>query len=200
MYSGVLTDYRQYFMPVRPFTLALRGMHYGRYGRDGEDPRLSPLTSASRDWCAATRRRRSSRASALVSGPMACEAFDRLLAAAWRSSARSCASRCSDCSAATHLLRPVPGRAGAVRRRRCGVDERRQARVCRRRARWARSAGVALRANVLGFAIIEIDYVRPLGSFAKRMAVAVRAHPRLLTLQGLTRVTGATEGYKGYKG
>ena len=42
-FGGVLADYRRYFMPVRPFTLAFRGMHYGRYGRDGEDVRLSPL-------------------------------------------------------------------------------------------------------------------------------------------------------------
>ena len=42
MYSGALVDYRKYFM-ARPFTLALRGMHYGRYGRDSEDSRISPL-------------------------------------------------------------------------------------------------------------------------------------------------------------
>ena len=30
-------------MPVRPFTLAARLMHYGRYGSGGEDPRLQPL-------------------------------------------------------------------------------------------------------------------------------------------------------------
>jgi hypothetical protein len=40
VYSGVVADFRQYFMPVRPFTLALRGMHFGRYGRDAEDVRL----------------------------------------------------------------------------------------------------------------------------------------------------------------
>jgi Tol biopolymer transport system component len=38
-----LIDYRQYFMPVRRFTLAARVVHYGRYGPDGEDARLSPL-------------------------------------------------------------------------------------------------------------------------------------------------------------
>jgi len=42
-YSGILADVRKYFMPVRPFTIALRGMHYGRYGRDSEDVRLSTL-------------------------------------------------------------------------------------------------------------------------------------------------------------
>ncbi len=36
-------DTRAHAMPVRPFTIAGRAMHYGRYGSDGEDPRLSPL-------------------------------------------------------------------------------------------------------------------------------------------------------------
>jgi hypothetical protein len=42
-YVGVLADYRRYFMPARPFTFATRLLHYGRYAKDGEDPRLQPL-------------------------------------------------------------------------------------------------------------------------------------------------------------
>jgi len=42
-YVGVLGDYRRYFMPVRPFTFATRLLHYGRYAKDGEDSRLQPL-------------------------------------------------------------------------------------------------------------------------------------------------------------
>ena len=42
-YVGVLADFRRYFMPVRPFTLATRLLHYGRYAADGEDRRLQPL-------------------------------------------------------------------------------------------------------------------------------------------------------------
>jgi Tol biopolymer transport system component len=42
-YYTLLADYRRYFMPVRPFTLAFRLMHYGRYGQDSEDFRLLPL-------------------------------------------------------------------------------------------------------------------------------------------------------------
>jgi Tol biopolymer transport system component len=42
-YIGGLVDYRKYFMPFRPFTFATRVLHYGRYGKDGEDPRLQPL-------------------------------------------------------------------------------------------------------------------------------------------------------------
>ncbi|HSB53162.1 MAG TPA: BamA/TamA family outer membrane protein, partial [Gemmatimonadales bacterium] len=42
-FVGVLADYRRYFMPARPFTLAARVLHYGRYGSGGEDARLQPL-------------------------------------------------------------------------------------------------------------------------------------------------------------
>ncbi len=39
----ILADYRRYFMPLRPFTLAFRFLHYGRYGKGGEDSRLYPI-------------------------------------------------------------------------------------------------------------------------------------------------------------
>ena len=39
-YYSVLADYRRYFVPARPFTLALRVLHYGRYGKGAEDERL----------------------------------------------------------------------------------------------------------------------------------------------------------------
>jgi Tol biopolymer transport system component len=42
-YVNILTDLRKYFMPVRPFTLAFRFLHTGRYGKGGEDSRLYPL-------------------------------------------------------------------------------------------------------------------------------------------------------------
>jgi len=42
-YIGALADYRLYLMPKRPFTLALRAMHYGRYGSGADDVRLQPL-------------------------------------------------------------------------------------------------------------------------------------------------------------
>jgi outer membrane protein assembly factor BamA len=42
-YYSILADYRKYIMPVRPFTLALRVMHYGRYGKGSDDNRLYPM-------------------------------------------------------------------------------------------------------------------------------------------------------------
>jgi hypothetical protein len=40
-YTRVVADYRRYFMPVRPYTVAVRVLHWGRYGPDGDDPRLT---------------------------------------------------------------------------------------------------------------------------------------------------------------
>ncbi len=39
-----LFDFRKYIMPVRPFTIAARLMHYGRYGKDSEDLMMRPLS------------------------------------------------------------------------------------------------------------------------------------------------------------
>lgn len=41
-FQAVTADYRRYFF-IRPVTLALRGLHFGRYGRDAESPRLNEL-------------------------------------------------------------------------------------------------------------------------------------------------------------
>lgn len=42
-FTSVLADYRRYLMPFRFYTIAARGMHYGRYGTGGQDQRLFPL-------------------------------------------------------------------------------------------------------------------------------------------------------------
>ena len=42
-WTDILGDYRYYVMPVRPFTLAGRILHYGRYGKSADDNRLTPL-------------------------------------------------------------------------------------------------------------------------------------------------------------
>lgn len=42
-YYTALADYRRYFMPQRPFTLAFRVLHFARFGSGAEDDRLFPL-------------------------------------------------------------------------------------------------------------------------------------------------------------
>jgi outer membrane protein assembly factor BamA len=49
MFATITADYRKYVMPVRPFTVATRVMHIGRYGPGANDPRLLPLVWTLRD-------------------------------------------------------------------------------------------------------------------------------------------------------
>jgi len=42
-YHTWLADYRKYIVPMKPFTLAFRAMHYGRYGKGADDSRLYPM-------------------------------------------------------------------------------------------------------------------------------------------------------------
>ncbi len=43
-YTGTRVDFRRYFMPVKPYTLAGRILQVGRFGPDSEDPRLGDRT------------------------------------------------------------------------------------------------------------------------------------------------------------
>jgi outer membrane protein assembly factor BamA len=42
-FTSFMVDVRRYFMPLRPFTLAFRLLHYGRYGKNADDDRLYPI-------------------------------------------------------------------------------------------------------------------------------------------------------------
>jgi Tol biopolymer transport system component len=42
-FTGVTVDYRRYVMPVSFYTIAVRVLHYGRYGGGGDDARLFPV-------------------------------------------------------------------------------------------------------------------------------------------------------------
>jgi Tol biopolymer transport system component len=42
-FINLLGDYRLYEMPIKPFTIAGRILHFGRYGSGAEDPRIYPL-------------------------------------------------------------------------------------------------------------------------------------------------------------
>jgi hypothetical protein len=42
-FTQLSLDYRRYVSIVRPFSIAVRGIHFGRYGQGSEDERLTPL-------------------------------------------------------------------------------------------------------------------------------------------------------------
>jgi Tol biopolymer transport system component len=160
-FTGLLADYRRYFMPVRPFTLAGRVLHYGRYGSGGEDPRLGPLYvgypylvrgygvgSFQANECPPS-----------VDGT--CPVFDNLLGS--RIAVANAEVRFPPFGLFTRgsYYGPLPielaifGDAGVA------WDSETQPRFAGGERDWVRSAGLSLRANAFGFAIVELAYVRP---------------------------------------
>jgi hypothetical protein len=164
-YVGVLGDYRKYFMPVRPFTFAARLMHYGRYGKDGEDPRLQPLFlgypglvrgydfgSFDASECKPT-----------TADPNACPVFDRLLGsrmvvgnAELRFPLLGVLGVGSGYYGAFPLELALFGDGGLA------WDTQHDPSILGSGSRDpVFSAGAGLRINLLGFAIAEVDLVRP---------------------------------------
>jgi outer membrane protein assembly factor BamA len=161
-YTGVLADYRRYFMPARPFTVALRGLHYGRYGRDGEDDRLAPMYIGYPGLVRGYEIESFDARDCIGDASGSCRSFDQLVGT--RMAVLNAELRFPllglfggrSYYGAFPIELAVFGDAGtawtssAARPRFLGGDRD-----------WVRSAGAALRVNAFGYAVFEIDYVRP---------------------------------------
>ena len=161
-YGGLLADYRRYFMPARPFTFVLRGMHYGRYGSGAEDTRLTPLFlgyqglvrgydfgSFDANECESV-------------DLMACPAFDRLNGSRVAIANAELRFPLLGLFSRRNFYGPFPIEMALFADAGMAWTSSDKPRFAGGERDWVRSAGVALRVNVLGFAIAEFDYVRPL--------------------------------------
>ena len=161
-YSGLLLDYRRYFMPVRPLTLAFRGTHYGRYGSDSEDPRLNVMYLGYRGLVRGYDFNSFDANECEADATSSCTAFDRLVGSRLAVASAELRFPPFGLFSRRSFYGPVPldvalfGDIGAAWTRdtqRSFFDGDRD---------WVRSVGVAMRVNALGFAVVEVDYVRPL--------------------------------------
>ena len=161
-YGGVLADYRRYFMPVRPFTFAVRGMHYGRYGADAEDARLPPLFIGYQGLVRGYDFG-SFDANECNSVDMnTCEAFDRLNGSRVAIAGAELRFPLLGLFSRKSFYGAFPIEMVLFADAGLAWDSNTKPRFAGGERDWARSAGAALRVNVLGYAIAEIDYVRPL--------------------------------------
>ncbi len=160
-YSGVLADMRTYFMPIRPYTLAFRGMYYGRFGRDAEDGRLPTLFLG---YPGLVRGYDSTSFETGECGNQpdgSCPAFDRLVGSRLAIANAELRFPLWGGFGGDNFYGPIPVElafftdAGVAwgRSQRTGFTEGDNQPVL--------SAGIAARINVFGFAVAEIDYVRP---------------------------------------
>jgi WD40 repeat protein len=160
-FTGLLADYRRYFMPASFYTIAARVMHYGRYGGDAETQLLFPLYigyptlvrgydmgSFSADECPATGN--------------TCPAFDQLLGSRML---------IGNVELRFPLFRPF-----GLSRQMYGPLPLELALFADGGVAWNRgespeffggdrtpvsSVGAAIRANLFGFTVVEVDFVKP---------------------------------------
>lgn len=161
-YGGVLADFRRYFMPVRPFTFAVRGLHYGRYGADSEDTRLTPLfigyQGMVRGYDFGSFDANECHSIDLTT----CEAFDRLNGSRVAVASAELRFPLLGLFSRKSFYGPFPIEMALFADAGMAWDTINKPAFAGGERDWVRSAGVALRANVLGYAVVEFDYVRPL--------------------------------------
>ena len=161
LYSGALLDYRKYFM-ARPFTLALRGMHYGRYGRDSEDTRISPMYIGYANLIRGYEVGSFTPDECEITADSSCAQFDRLIGS------RMLISNIELRAPLVGLFRPsamyggIPVEVGVFADAGVAWTSDTKPSFAGGNRDWSRSVGATVRFNAFGFAIGEIDYVRPL--------------------------------------
>jgi outer membrane protein assembly factor BamA len=162
-YSGVLGDVRTYLMPVRPYTFAFRALYYGRYGADAANGRL-PLMYLG--YPGLVRGYDSGSFQSFECGLQldgSCPVFDRLIGS--RIGVLNAELRFPLWGAlgGGNFYGPLPiemalfADSGVA----WGTTERFTTTVGSN-GRPVSSAGVAMRANLFGFAVGELAYARPL--------------------------------------
>jgi Tol biopolymer transport system component len=160
-YRTALADVRTYLMPVRPVTFALRGMYYGRYGSGAESSLLTPVfigyPELVRGYDYGSFR--AEECGAAIDG--SCPVFDRLVG-----------SRMLVANAELRVplwalfggdfYGPLPVEVGVFADAGAAWDRSRRLDFSGPDRNLVRSVGAVLRANLLGFAIAQLDYSRPL--------------------------------------
>lgn len=154
-FTSAVADYRRYFMPARFYTVAVRGMHIGRYGSDSESGLLFPMFLGYPELVRGYNLGSFDVTEAAV--------FDRLLGSRML---------VSNIELRFPLLRPFGGARGNM----YGPVPVEVAFFADGGLAWMRddapsifggsregvsSAGVSLRVNVFGFAVLQTDFARP---------------------------------------
>jgi WD40-like Beta Propeller Repeat len=160
-FTGLLADYRRYFMPAPFYTLGVRVMHYGRYGSGAQDVRISPLyvgypwlvrgydiSSIDVDECEPT-----------TTG--SCELIDRLLGS--RMLVASVELRfplLRPFGVSSNMYGPVPVEVAFFADAGTAWNQGESPSFFGGSRQGVRSAGVALRVNLFGYAVGEFDFSR----------------------------------------
>jgi Tol biopolymer transport system component len=161
-YSGVLADVRTYVMPVRPYTLALRGLYFGRYGSDADDPRLPTMYLGYPGLVRGYDPGSFQAGECGVQADGSCPAFDRLIGSRVAIANAELRFPLWGAFGGKNFYGPLPVELGVFSDAGVAWGGNSSSRFTAGDHRPVASVGATARINVLGFAVAEINYVRPL--------------------------------------
>jgi Tol biopolymer transport system component len=167
-YTGTLADFRQYFMPVRPVTIAARILHYARYGSGGEDQRLSPLFVGYPEFIRGYDIGSFSASECGVQADGSCPVFDRLIGSRMLVANIEARAPLLGLFGRKDLYGPIPVEIGAFFDAGVAWDSTTKPRLFGGTRDFAKSTGATARVNVLGFAVLQVDWVKPLDRPGKK--------------------------------
>jgi Omp85 superfamily domain/WD40-like Beta Propeller Repeat len=161
-FTSLLADMRQYYMPVKPITIAGRFLHYGRYGTNSDDIRLTPVFVGYPHLVRGYDFNSFRVSECVPESNSSCPAFDRLVGSRLMVANAEVRFPLLGVLKREFIYGPVPiegvvfGDAGVAWTR----DQKPSFAGGTREV--VRSVGAGVRVNALGFAILEFDAVRPL--------------------------------------
>ena len=161
-YSGILTDVRTYLMPVRPYTLAFRGLFYGRYGQDSGDGRLPTLYLGYPGLVRGYDSGSFQAGECGVQPDGSCPAFDRLIGSRVAIANAELRFPLWGAFKRDQFYGPLPVEMAIFADGGVAWGSNSLRFVSASDSHPVASLGAAARVNVLGFAVAEIDYVHPL--------------------------------------
>lgn len=161
-YSNFIADVRQYWMPVRPFTLAVRGLAFGRFGRDADDQRLR-WTYLGESYLVRGYDVGSFEASECQPGAAgSCQAFDQLVGTRMLVANAELRFPLWGVLGGDNFYGPLPVEMAVFADGGVAWDNVSRPSLADGNREFVRSYGIAARANLLGFAVGEVAFVRPL--------------------------------------
>jgi Tol biopolymer transport system component len=161
-FSGVLADFRTYLMPKRPFTIALRSMYYGRFGRSADSELLPALFLGYPGLVRGYDEGSFESQECGTTADGSCPVFDRLVGSRVAIGNAELRFPIWGAFGGDQFYGPLPIEAAFFADGGVAWGQSLRSGVPRGDNKPVASVGAAIRVNVLGFAVAEIDYVRPL--------------------------------------
>jgi hypothetical protein len=161
-YTGALADFRQYVMPVRPITLAGRVLHYGRYGRGADDPRLYPLFLGDAGFVRGYSSGSFTVSECGASTTGGCPGFERLIGSRLLVANVEARAPLFGLLGANNLYGPVPIEVGVFFDAGVAWDSASSPKLLGGTREIVKSVGATARLNLFGFAVLQADYAKAL--------------------------------------